>query len=537
MSSPHHVRSILPGALAAVLAAVLATVAGCARPDPGLRLGPPARATVPADVDHAELTFTGDGLELYAQRWRPRDVAPRAVVVIHHGLADHSARYAELAQRLVRAGHAVWAFDMRGHGRSAGRRITLDGIDRPLADLRAFLELVRAQEPGLPLFLYGHSMGGLIACLHAIERGPDLAGLVLVAPALAFDAPPVQAAVIGVAAAIAPGLPLVAPAHGAFSRRAEVVAELGRDPLIDPGTGPAVTARAATDGAARVWAAPARLRAPLLVVHGTADTLTAPAGSRELVARAGAADRTLRLHDGLYHDPLREPDGAGERVAAEIVGWIDARAGGPAQPLDSTPAPGRLRGDRRGQALAVELDLRGELPGDGGPGDVGVTAGLRLRAGRGRGALGAGYHGGLDLRGGRLDGGHLEADAHLLGLALRGRGGALVAVSGGIGVGGVRGLGATRAPLELAVELPLGPTRALARAGLAWRLGGVRYADDVRAVADEASAAVGVRLGRDRRYWTEVVAGGGPFLVLTYRDLGGAELYGVAVGLGLWGGT
>lgn len=533
MSSPHHVRSILPGALAAVLA----TVAGCARPDPGLRLGPPARATVPADVDHAELTFTGDGLELYAQRWRPRDVAPRAVVVIHHGLADHSARYAELAQRLVRAGHAVWAFDMRGHGRSAGRRITLDGIDRPLADLRAFLELVRAQEPGLPLFLYGHSMGGLIACLHAIERGPDLAGLVLVAPALAFDAPPVQAAVIGVAAAIAPGLPLVAPAHGAFSRRPEVVAELGRDPLIDPGTGPAVTARAATDGAARVWAAPARLRAPLLVVHGTADTLTAPAGSRELVARAGAADRTLRLHDGLYHDPLREPDGAGERVAAEIVGWIDARAGGPAQPLDSTPAPGRLRGDRRGQALAVELDLRGELPGDGGPGDVGVTAGLRLRAGRGRGALGAGYHGGLDLRGGRLDGGHLEADAHLLGLALRGRGGALVAVSGGIGVGGVRGLGATRAPLELAVELPLGPTRALARAGLAWRLGGVRYADDVRAVADEASAAVGVRLGRDRRYWTEVVAGGGPFLVLTYRDLGGAELYGVAVGLGLWGGT
>ena len=151
--------------------------------------------------------------------------------------------------------------------------------------------------------------------------------------------------------------------------------------------------------------------------------------------------------------------------------------------------------------------------------------------------IGAGYHGGLDLRGGRLDGGHLEADAHLLGLALRGRGGALVAVSGGIGVGGVRGLGATRAPLELAVELPLGPTRALARAGLAWRLGGVRYADDVRGVADEASAAVGVRLGRDRRYWTEVVAGGGPFLVLTYRDLGGAELYGVAVGLGLWGGT
>jgi len=516
----------------------LAVAVACAPRDPGLRLEGP-RPDVPVDVRRLDLTFQGKGVALYAQKWRPTgDVEPRAVVVIHHGLADHSARYNDLAVRLVRAGYAVWALDMRGHGRSAGPRISFDSIDVMLDDLDAFLRLVREQEAGRPIFLYGHSFGGLIACLYAIERQPVLAGLVLVAPALAFDAPPVQAGAIAVFGVIARNLPAVPPEHAAFSRRPEVVREMDTDPLIEQGKGPARTARAATDGAERVWAAPERLIVPLLAVHGTADRLTAPSGSRDLVARAGSTDKMLRIHDGLFHDPLREPDGAGERVTGEIIAWIDAHGGGPAVPFtsSSTSPANRLRGDRRGRSISIEVDGRGEQP-DADGAELGLTVGIRSRLGFGRGGAGLGYLGGLDVRGGRLDGGYYHVDAHVLGLALRSRRGAQLGLTGGAGLGGLRGAGATRAPVELSLELPVGGARVLARAGLAWALSGDEYAGDAFGIADEASALLGARLGRDRRYWGSVVAGGGPFLALTYQRLGGAELYGLALGLDLFGGN
>ncbi len=526
-----------PAAPRLAVLASLALLAACAGPaNPGLRADHPGGTVAAADVDWAATRFTGaGGIELYAQRWRPRDGEPRAVVVIHHGLADHSTRYAALAERLVRAGFTVWALDMRGHGRSAGPRIDLPRVDDLLDDLDALLRLVRTEEPGRPVFLYGHSVGGLVTSLYTIERQPALAGLVLIAPALVFEAPALQAAATRVLGVLAPGLGVVPPSHAAFSHDPRVVAEMDGDPLISQGKGPARSARSILDGVARVWAAPARLTAPLLIVHGTADTLTAPAGSRDLVARAGGADRTLRLHDGLAHDPLREPDGAGARVTDEIVAWLDAHAGGDAEPLASSVAAGRLRGDPPARMTALELDARTELPR--GDGATGVTAGLRARLSIGRAAAGLGYLGGLDLRGGALDGGYLEADAHVVGVAVRGAGGAQLSLTGGVGLGGVRGLGATRAPVELAVELPAGPVHLMARAALAWRLGGDRYLDDAVAGADEASALLGVRLGRDRRYWDPLTAGAGPYLALTYRDLGGAELIGVALGLGLWGGT
>jgi alpha-beta hydrolase superfamily lysophospholipase len=131
----------------------------------------PPHAATAADVDRADLTFTArDGLTLYAQRWRPRTGEPRAAVVIHHGLADHSDRYAGFAERLVHAGYAVWAFDMRGHGRSAGVRVRIDRVDDLLDDLDAFVALVADREPGRPIVLYGHSLGGLVTALYGIER-------------------------------------------------------------------------------------------------------------------------------------------------------------------------------------------------------------------------------------------------------------------------------------------------------------------------------------------------------------------------------
>lgn len=147
---------------------------------------------------------------MYAQRWQPRTGEPRAAVVIHHGLADHFDRYAGFAERLVHAGYAVWAFDLRGHGRSAGVRVRIDRVDDLRDDLDAFVALVADREPGLPIVLYGHSLGGLATALYAIERHshhPQVTGVVLAAPGIAFDAPPIQASAIRLIAALAPDPP------------------------------------------------------------------------------------------------------------------------------------------------------------------------------------------------------------------------------------------------------------------------------------------------------------------------------------------
>ena len=510
---------------------VAALLVACGPPaDPGLRAR--TQPVAAQGVEWSETHFTGaGGTELYAQRWQPSGPA-KAVVLLHHGFADHSTRYEAFAQQLVRAGYTVWAFDMRGHGRSAGHRVTFERIDDLLDDLDACIRLVHARDPG-PLFLYGHSVGGLVTSLFTIERQPALAGLVLAAPAIALEAPPIQIGAIRIFGAIARNLPGLDTPHRGFSRRDDVVAEMNADPLIYQAKGPIQTARSVTDGIARVWAAPERLAVPLLIVHGTEDPLTAPSGSRDLVAHASSRDKTLRLYDGLVHDLLREPDGGGAQVAGDVIAWLDAHTGGPAVTFTSSSPTGPLRGDQHGRAMSVELDARGEIArDDAAKAAHGATGGLRVRLGFGH------YYAGLDLRGGVIGGdGGYEADGHLLGVSLRSESGALVALTGGVGIGGVRGAGAMHAPIELSVEAPAGPLRLLGRAGLAWRIRGDEYADDAHGIADEMTALAGFRIGRDRRYWAAVTGGGGPFLAVTYRNLGGVELVGLALGIDLWGGN
>ncbi len=496
----------------------------------GLRLDDPPRPAVTADVDRNELFFDGaHGVKLYAQYWRPKTGEVKAVLVIHHGLADHSARYSGFAERLVHAGYAVWALDMRGHGRSGGRRITFDRIDDLTGDLDTFVALVRTKEPGKKVFLFGHSLGGLTTALYAIERQPEVGGVILSAPGIAFDIPAFGVGAIRFVAAIAPNAPLLRTPHDTFSSSADVIADMRRDPLIESPEGPARSSRAAVDGVARVWARPERLVAPLLAVHGTGDRVVAPTASRELVARAGTTDRTLRLYDELQHDLLHEPNGGAGQVATDIVAWLDAHNGGPAVSFTSAPHQ-RLPGDRKPMSLAIDLDVRGERADS----NNGATGGIRIRLGIGRPI---GYSGGLDLRAGYFDGGIFEADVHPLGLAIRSSGGASFAVTAGIGIGGARGISATHVPIEAGIELPLGPLHVLGRAGVGWLLSGDDYTDDAFGIADEATGIFGVRLGRDRRYWPGTAGGAGPFVAFTYHNLGGSDVLGVALGGQLWGGN
>ncbi|MGH7750036.1 MAG: alpha/beta fold hydrolase, partial [Candidatus Dormibacteria bacterium] len=131
--------------------------------------------------------FTGVGdVEIFWQAWLPAD--PRAVVVIAHGAGEHSGRYAHVARRLVDAGYAVYALDHRGHGRSQGRRAVVDRMDRVVADVRTLVSLAGSQQPGRPVFLLGHSMGGTIAIAFAARHQDELAGLALSGPVAVLEA-------------------------------------------------------------------------------------------------------------------------------------------------------------------------------------------------------------------------------------------------------------------------------------------------------------------------------------------------------------
>lgn len=302
------------------LAATL--LSGCAAP-PRMQVRPPPTPSQEAP-GHQTGVFEGDGGErLFEQSWRPSGTT-RAVLVVHHGLKDHSTRYGEFAARMVARGFAVYGYDMRGHGRSAGQRATLDSFDALLGDLDTFMARVRQREPGLPVFLLGHSVGGAVVTLYALERRPALAGLVVLAPALRVDRMPIEAAATPIAGALAPNFGAVDTPDEEFSRSPEVVREMGADPLVYHETGPARTAAALVAAIERIWARADTLDVPVLGVHGTVDRLTDPRGTAELIRRARHADHTLILYRGLRHDLIHEPER--EQVMSDLERWLDARA-------------------------------------------------------------------------------------------------------------------------------------------------------------------------------------------------------------------
>lgn len=304
---------------------VLLVLAGaCATPYMAAR---PIAATGDASeagLVHRTGLFRGaGGVQLAEQSWRPAGRSARAAVVIHHGLKDHSSRYGDFARRLVARGFAVYAYDMRGHGHSAGHRASLDDLGQLVADLDLFMTSVRRREPGRPVFLVGHSVGGAVVTLYTLERRPALAGLIVLAPALRVDRPPLAAAATPVAGALLPNLPVVDTPDELFSRSPEVVRSMAADPLVFHEAGPARTAAALTAALARIWPRAGELDTPLLGLHGTADELTSPRGTAELIRRARTRDRTLLLYKGLYHDLVHEPER--DQVMGDIEMWLERR--------------------------------------------------------------------------------------------------------------------------------------------------------------------------------------------------------------------
>ena len=267
---------------------------------------------------------TSHGLTLFERHWLPEG-SPRADVVIVHGYAEHSGRYEHVGTLLADRGYAVHAFDLRGHGRSGGRRVFVRSAAEYLDDLDAFL--ARCRNGDRPLFLLGHSMGGTIVTLEAIERAPVVDGLILSGPALtANGASPILARIVLLLGRFLPRLRLRKLDAAAVSRDPAVVAAYESDPLVDRGKMYVGLAAAIMRAQRVIDRDVARIRLPLLVMHGTEDQLANPQGSRSLHERASSPDKTLHLYAGLAHEIFNEPE-QGE-VLADLLAWLDARTGG-----------------------------------------------------------------------------------------------------------------------------------------------------------------------------------------------------------------
>ena len=272
-------------------------------------------------MHHATDTLTAnDGTQLFTQRWLPD--APRGALVIAHGYAEHSGRYADFAQFLVQHDFAVYALDHRGHGRSSGERANVKVFRAFVDDLSRFLEFVRERHPQPPRFLLGHSMGGIVAAQLALERPHLVEGLILSAPFFqnAVKVPPPLLAVSGVVSRFLPSWPTLKIDTDLLSRDQAVVEAYEADPLVYTG---GTKARLGTEMLAAgnyVIERADSVTCPLLMLLGTADGIADPAGGKRFFDRASSEDKTSKLYEGFYHELLNEPKK--EEVYRDVLEWL-----------------------------------------------------------------------------------------------------------------------------------------------------------------------------------------------------------------------
>lgn len=271
-------------------------------------------------MQHQENSFIGVGkIELYCQCWRP-DATPRATLILIHGLGEHSGRFGNVVKCLAPRGIVVYSFDQRGHGRSPGQRGHVDSFGDFREDLHRFVQMITAREPNRPLFILGQSVGGLVALDYALHHPQALRGVIAFSPYLDETA-----------AAVGPFTRLLSHVWPSFgmsigrrenhlSRDRAVIEAYRNDSLVHDKQ----SARLATEVATAVaWTqthAP-ELQLPLLILHGDADAISAPEGSRRFFERAGSRNKeclvyTEAFHE-LYNDILRE------RVVIDVAHWLE----------------------------------------------------------------------------------------------------------------------------------------------------------------------------------------------------------------------
>jgi alpha-beta hydrolase superfamily lysophospholipase len=269
---------------------------------------------------------TPDGLRLRTRHTTP-SAQPRADLVLVHGLGDHvdGIPYTTAADAFAAQGFAVHRIELRGHGRSDGAPAFVEAFADFRRDVQAFVAHVRTTRAARRIFLVGVSLGGLIATDVALHHADDLDGIVAVAPALGeTGGSRVLLTLLPVLSRVAPRLRLdpKLDLERLTRDRTMLEAYVEDDPLYQR----RITPRLAAEVRGAITATRARageLRVPLFVLHGTADTVTSPAGSQWFFDRAGVADKSFASYDGALHNLFIETNR--DEVYSDVARWIGAR--------------------------------------------------------------------------------------------------------------------------------------------------------------------------------------------------------------------
>ena len=260
------------------------------------------------------------GLRVFVRSWRPATEA-RATIVIVPGFNSHSGYYGWVAEELSALGLAVYAVDLRGRGKSDGERFYVQSFADYVSDVDLVASTARSRESGLPVFVLGHSAGGVVACLYALEHQADLAGLISESFAFQVPAPDFALAVFKGLSHVAPHAHVLRLKNENFSRDPKVVETMNDDPLIAHETQPTQTLAELVRADERLKQSFAQFTLPVLIIHGTADKAARSSGSQLFYDSVGSKDKALKLYEGTFHDPLN--DIGKETVMADIAAWLE----------------------------------------------------------------------------------------------------------------------------------------------------------------------------------------------------------------------
>jgi acylglycerol lipase len=275
-------------------------------------------------MKHQEGFFKGvREASIYFQCWLPES-EPKAVLLIVHGLAEHSGRYMNIVNHFVPLGYAVYGMDHLGHGKSDGTRVFVRRFEDYTNTFKIYFDRIRRWQPGKPIFLVGHSMGGLISAVYLLDHQAELRGAVLsgVAVKVPDNITPAIVIVGKMLSALMPRLGLIGLDADGVCRDPAVVQAYVSDPLVFKGKTTARLAAEMLKAMQYVSAAATQITLPILIVQGSADKLVDPAGAQMLYDGVSSADKEIRIYDGFYHEVFNEPEH--DKVLRDVEIWLES---------------------------------------------------------------------------------------------------------------------------------------------------------------------------------------------------------------------
>ena len=309
--------------------------------------------------NHDTSSFSGKGgVKIFYQKWLASKA--KAVIVLAHGVGEHSGRYGNLLKALEGKGVSVFALDHRGHGKSEGKKGHVDSFMDYVYDLKLFVEYVKEENKGIPLVLYGHSMGGVIAAKYGLTYQDDPSIIVLSSPgfAPAFSVPGWKKSIAAFFSSRIGSLSMPTGLSSAdLSRDIEVVKEYDNDPMVHGKVSAKWFAEFMKAGEECIANA-SSLKKPLLVFHGTGDKLVDYKAAEEFYNRAGSAQKDILLYDGFYHEVINEPEADRNRALKDVVSWILKQVDGSKKPAASKKAVKKTSVKKASSSKAVKKAVK-----------------------------------------------------------------------------------------------------------------------------------------------------------------------------------